>query len=117
VGGGVGSGYGLGVEKVGRRRLVAVSVLVALLGVFGLATSAHVGTSDRPGHGAVVLAVATPPAPGIAQPHGAPDLPLADAEPAPPRDGPAPTVRAVDAHEPVPPRAPHQPAAGRAPPA
>ncbi|MCT2585425.1 hypothetical protein [Actinophytocola gossypii] len=96
-------------------RGVAVAVLVAVLGVFGLGTSAHVETPDRPGHGAVVLAVAAP-APGVAQPPGAPDLPLADDEPAPAREHLTVEVRADDIHQPAHPRAAQRPAAGRAPP-
>ncbi|WP_460394573.1 hypothetical protein, partial [Actinophytocola sediminis] len=72
------------------RRQVAAVLLVAVLAVFGMGTCANAQTPEDPSHGAVVLAVATPPAGGLAHAPGAPDLPLADAEPTPPRDQPRP---------------------------
>jgi hypothetical protein len=99
------------------RRLVAVSLLVAVLAVFGMGTSANAQTPQDPSHGVAVLAVATPPAPGLAQTPNTPDLPLADAEPTPPRDQRPPAITNTADERSVPPRAHRQPAAGRAPPA
>jgi hypothetical protein len=100
------------------RRQVAAVLLIALLAVFGMGTSANAQSPGDPSQGAVVLAVATPPAPGLAHSPGAPDLPIADAEPAPPRDL-APSVAtagpAIDQQ--ASPRAHRRPAADRAPPA
>lgn len=107
--------YGFG---DGRRRLVAVALLVAVLAVFGIGTSANAQSTGDPSHGAVVLAVATPPVTGLGQPQGAPDLPLADAETTAPRgEQLTPTTVHLPAEPVAPPRAHRQPAADRAPPA
>jgi hypothetical protein len=113
------NGYGSSVNRFAsaHRHLVAVALLVAVLAVFGMSTSANAQTPEDPSHGAVVLAVATPPATGLAQPPGAPDLPLAAAEPAPPRDQQAPVATGTAADQPAPQRAHRRPAADRAPPA
>lgn len=118
---GASAGYGSSVNGFARRHrhLVAVSLLVAVLAVFGMGTSANAQSpGEDPSHGAVVLAVATPPAPGLAQSPGAPDLPLADAEQAPPRDQRLTTATADPAaDQQAPPRADRRPLTGRAPPA
>ena len=114
------TGYGSDVNGFAsaHRLLVAVSLLVAVLAVFGVGTSANAQShGEDPSHGAIVLAVATPPAPGLAQSPGAPDLPLADAEPAPPRDHRLlATTADPAADQQAPPRADRRQAAGRAPP-
>lgn len=92
-------------------------LLVAVLAVFGMGTSANAQTPEDPSHGAVVLAVATPPASGLAHSPGAPDLPLAAAEPPAARDLVPSVATTFDAGEPPSPRAHQRPAADRAPPA
>jgi hypothetical protein len=106
------------VDGFWRKRVVAVSLLVAVLAVFGLAAAANAHPADAEDeHGAVVLAVAAPPAHGVAQPPNAPDLPLADAEPTPPRDDQPAVATRHETSAPPAPRAHRQPAADRAPPA
>lgn len=114
------NGYGANVHEYAsrHRRQVAAVLLVALLAVFGMGTSANAQSPENPSNGAVVLAVATPPASGLAHSPGAPDLPLADAEPTPPRDLPASVATTgTSGDRQASPRAHRRPAADRAPPA
>ncbi|OLF13048.1 hypothetical protein BLA60_07355 [Actinophytocola xinjiangensis] len=114
------TGYGADVHgyTARDRRLVAAALLVAVLAVFGMGTSANAQTPEDPSHGAVVLAVATPPASGLAHSPGPPDLPLADAAPPPARDQvPSVTATGTAEDEQATSRAHLRTAGDRAPPA
>lgn len=93
------------------RRAVATGLLIALLAVVAVATPAHYETGLLAPH-----AVATTAAPNLPAPHTTPELPLAGAETAqhPPV---APREDHVEAEPDAHPKADHEPAAGRAPPA